>query len=99
MTWSITRKLTVGYLTAAVVLLAGLALRVPSLEAWLWLSLVPLLSLAVSLRSALVFAHRKRPSNLSWWLRPTLPAENESGGTWLAYAVAFGAASLFVLFL
>lgn len=98
-TWSVTRKLTVGYGAATVVLLAALALRVPSHEAWLWLSLVPLLSIVVSLRSALVFAHRKELSRPSWRLRPTSPVESELGGTWLVYAVVFGAASLVVFFL
>jgi hypothetical protein len=96
---SIGRKLAYGYATASVVLLGVLAWRSPSVEAWLWRSLMLLVPLVVSLRSALIYAYRKKPSALSWWLRPTAIVENEFAGTWLAYAVIFGAASLVVVFL
>lgn len=96
-TWSIGRRLACGYLAAGIVVLAVLALRAPDVEAWLWRSLAFLMPLGVSLRSALVYAYRRRPSRLSWWLRPTPVVENEFAATWLVFAVLFGAASLVVV--
>jgi hypothetical protein len=92
-----TRRLTYGYGVWAIVLLATIALQAPTLEAWFWRTVMVLMMLVVSLRSALAYAYRAQPSRLSWWLRPTLPAEREFTVTWLVYAVVFGAAPLAVL--
>jgi len=97
--WSIGRKLAYGYLAASIVLLAVLALRSADVEEWLWRSLMLLVPLAISIRSALVYAHRKKLSNLSWWLRPAPIVEREFEVTWLVYAVVFGALSLLAVLL
>lgn len=88
-----------GYAVAAFVLLSALALRAPSLEAWFRLSPLVLLSLLVSLRSALVWAYRRTPSRLNWWLRPTAASEREFDLAWLVYAIVFAAASVIPFFL
>jgi hypothetical protein len=95
---SVGRRIVYGYAAAGVVLLAVLALRVDAVTAWFWGALLVLASLAVSLRSALVYAHRKKPSSLNWWIRPTA-GEDEFAATWLVYAVFFGAAPVVVFFL
>lgn len=95
-TWSIGRKLAYGYAAAGVVLLAVLAVRTPTAEAWFWRALLVLTFLIVSLRSALVWSYRRNPSHLNWWLRPAL-GEHEFNVTWLVYAVLFGASSTLVL--
>jgi hypothetical protein len=95
-TWSIGRKLAYGYAAAGLVLLAILAVRAPTTEAWFSRALLLLLFLVVSLRSALVWAYRRNPSHLNWWLRPT-PTE-EFTVMWLVYAVVFGAFSALVFF-
>ena len=97
-TWSIGRKLASAYGAAGVVLLAMVALRGLTLEAWFWRAVMAAVLLVVSLRSALVWSYRRKPSQLSWWLRPTAPAEREFMVSWLIYAVFFGASSLLVLF-
>lgn len=96
---SVGRKLACGYLAAGTALLAVAAVRAPALEAWFWRSLMLLLSLVVSFRSALVYAYQHTPSALNWWLRPTPIGEREFTTTWLVYAILFGAASLVVVFL
>ena len=96
-TWSIGRKLAYGYAAAGVVLLAVLAVRAPTAEAWFWRALLVLMFLVVSLRSALVWSYRRNPSQLNWWLQPS-PSENEFTVTWLVYAVFFGASSVLVFF-
>lgn len=96
-TWSIGRKLGYGYAAAGIVLLAVLAVRAPTAEAWFWRALLVLMFLLVSLRSALVWSYRRNPSDLNWWLRPS-HGENEFTVTWLVYAVFFGAASTLPLF-
>ncbi len=96
-TWSIGRKLACGYLAAGIVGLAVLAHREPVLEPWLWRSVALLLPFVVSLRSAIIYAYRKRPLRLSWWLRPSPAAEREFTIMWLVYALVFGAASLAVI--
>ncbi|MHB0971223.1 MAG: hypothetical protein ACYC7A_06170 [Thermoanaerobaculia bacterium] len=96
-TWSIGRKLASGYAAAGVVLLAVLAVRVPTVEAWFWRALMVLGFLAVSLRSALIWSYRRNPSDLNWLLRPDF-TENEFNVTWLIYAVFFGACSTLMLF-
>lgn len=88
------RRIAQGYAAAAVLLLVVLALRAATVEAWLGRSLAAFLLLALSFRSALVYAYRRSPSALSWLLQPTPIAESEFTATWLVYAVAFGAASL-----
>lgn len=90
----IARRLAYGYLTAGIVLLSALALKVPDLNAWLWLSLLTIMPLIISLRSALVWVYRKNRSQLNWWLRPAGITEREFDTTWLFYAVLFGAFSL-----
>ena len=95
-TWSIGRKLAYGYAAWGIALLVVLALRAATLEAWFWRAVMLSIWLVVSLRSALVYAHRKKPSKLSWWLRPG-PAELNYAATWLVYAVVFGALSLLIL--
>lgn len=97
--WSIERKLGCAYAAAAVLLLAILAVVAPTAEAWFWRAILVGLFLAVSLRSALVWAYRRNPSQLNWWLRPTPVVENEFTITWLVYAVAFAAFSLLPLFI
>jgi hypothetical protein len=91
--WSIGRKLAYGYLAATIVLLAVMALRSNDVEEWLWRSVILLIPLVVSVRSALIYAYRKKPSKLDWWLRPG-PGERNFDVTWLFYAVLFGALSL-----
>ncbi len=88
------RRTAYGYAAAAVVLLAVLALRADAFEGWMWGSLMILMFLVVSLRSALVWVFRKRPSRLSWWFRPTPGVENEFTVAWLVYAVLFAALSV-----
>ncbi len=97
-TWSIGRKLASAYAAAGVLLLVMVALRGPTLEAWFWRAVMIAGMLAVSLRSALIWSYRRKPSQLSWWLRPSLPTEREFAVTWLIYAVFFGASSLLMLF-
>ncbi len=96
-TWSIGRKLAYGYAAAGIVLLAVLAVRAPTAEAWFWRALLLLMFLVVSLRSALVWSYRRKPSHLNWWLRPTPIAEREFTVSWLVYAVVFGASSVLML--
>lgn len=96
---SIGRRLAYGYAAAGLVLLTVLALRVDAFAGWMWGSLLILVFLVVSLRSALVFAYRKVPSKLSWWIRPTPVVEREFTVTWLVYAVFFGAASVLIVLL
>ena len=91
--WSIGRKLTYGYLATTIVLLAVLALRSNDVEEWFWRSVMLLIPLVVSVRSALIYVYRKKPSKLDWWLRPG-PFERNFDVTWLIYAVVFGALSL-----
>ena len=98
-TWSIGRKLAYAYAAACIVLLAVLALRAPTAEAWFWRTVLLLMFLVISLRSALVWAYRRKPSKLNWWLRPTPIVENEFTVTWLIYAVFFGASSVLLLFI
>ena len=95
-TWSIGRKLAYGYAAAGFVLLAVLAVRASSAEAWFWRGLLLLLMLVISLRSALIWSYRRKPSRLNWWLRPSI-AEREFTVTWLIYAVVFGASALVVI--
>jgi hypothetical protein len=95
-TWSIGRRLAYGYAAAGFVLLAVLAVRAPTAEAWFRRTPLLLLFLVVSLRSALVWSYRRNLSALNWWLQPTAIVENEFTVTWLVYAVAFGAASVLV---
>lgn len=95
---SIGRRLAYGYAAAGIVLLAVLAVRAPTAEAWFWRALLVLMSLVVSLRSALVWSYRRNPSHLNWWVQPGL-GENEFKVTWLVYAVFFAASSVLVLFL
>lgn len=97
-TWSIGRKLAYGYAAWGIALLIALALRAATLEAWFWRAVLLSIWLIVSLRSALVYAHRNKPSKLSWWLRPG-PVERNFAVTWLVYAVVFGALSLLILFI
>jgi hypothetical protein len=96
-TWSIGRKLAYGYAAAGFALLAGLAVRAPTAEAWFWRAILLLMFLVVSLRSALVWSYRRNPSHLNWWLRPTPIVEHEFTVTWLVYAVVFGTSSVLVL--
>ena len=95
---SIGRKLAYSYGAAGFVLLAILALRSPTAEAWFWRALLVLMFLVVSLRSALLWSYRRNPSQLNWWLRPTM-TEREFSATWLVYAVVFGASSVLMLLL
>lgn len=88
-----------AYAAASLVLLAVLALRADAFAGWLWGSLLILIPLVVSLRSALVFAYRKVPAKLNWWLRPTPGVENEFTVSWLVYAVIFGALSVLPILL
>ena len=97
--WSIGRKIAYGYAAAGFLVLAILALRAPTAEAWFWRALLDLLFLVVSLRSALVWSYRRNPSRLNWWLQPAPIVEREFTVTWLVYAVVFGAFSVLVLFL
>ncbi len=79
-------------------MLAALVLKSSDVEEWFWRSVMTYLPLIVSFRSAMVYVHRKHPSQLTWWLRPTPVVEREFDTTWLVYAVLFGAGSLaFVL--
>ena len=96
--WSIGRRLAYGYVAASILLLAIVGLQAPSAEAWFWRAVAILLFLVMSLRSALIWAHRRKPSKLSWWLRPT-HTERESPRGWLVYAVLFGVSPLFILLL
>ena len=88
------RRIAYGTAAAAVVLLWVLALRADAFEGWMWGSLMILMFLVVSLRSALVWAFRKRPARLSCWFRPTRGVENEFTVAWLVSAVHFGAFSV-----
>lgn len=96
-TWSPAQKLAYGYLAAGIAGLIIMALRDPVLEHWLWRSVALLLPFVVSLRSAIVYAYRKRPSRLTWWLRPSPVAELEFTIMWLVYAVVFGAGALAIV--
>lgn len=95
---SIGRRLAYGYVSAGLVLLAVLALRADTFAGWMWASLLILMFLVISLRSALVFAYRKVPSKLSWWVRPTA-GETDLMAMWLVYAVVFGAMSVVIVLL
>lgn len=95
---SVGRSLTYAYAAAGLVLLGVLALRVDAFAGWMWGSLLILMFLVVSLRSALVFAYRKVPGKLNWWIRPTA-GEREITAMWLVYAVVFGAASVLIVLL
>lgn len=95
---SIGRRLAYGYAAAGIVLFTVLALRVDAFAGWIWGSLVILVFLAISLRSALVFTYRKVPSKLVWGIRP-MQHEREFTVTWLVYAVFFGAASVLIVLL
>jgi hypothetical protein len=95
---SVGTRLAYGYAAAGVVLLAILARRADTLAGWMWASLLVLVFLAVSLRSALVFTYRKTPSKLNGWIRP-MPHEKEFTATWLVYAVFFGAMSVLIVLL
>lgn len=96
--WSIPRRLAYGYSAAYIVLLAILGVQAPTAEAWFWRALAILMFLVMSLRSALIWAYRRKPSKLNWWLRPA-PQERESPRGWLVYSVLFGVAPLFILLL
>lgn len=78
-------------------LLGALVLRSSDVEEWFWRSVATYVPLLLSFRSAVVYAYRKHPSRLNWWLRPTPGVEREFHATWLVYAVLFGAASLVVV--
>lgn len=94
-TWSVARRISHGYALAGIILIVILAVRASALEPWLWRSLGLFVAFILSLRSALVYAYRHRPSKLNWWLRPGF-GENEFAITWLVYAVFFGACALLV---
>ncbi|MCL4846874.1 MAG: hypothetical protein KJ066_10095 [Acidobacteria bacterium] len=96
---SVGRRLACGYVAAGLTLLTVVAVRASALEPWFWQSLMLLLPLVMSFRSALVYAYRHTPSALNWWLRPAPIAEREFTATWLVYAILFGAASLVVVIL
>jgi hypothetical protein len=96
-TWSIGRKLAYGYAAAGVVLLALLAVGASSAEAFFWRGLLLLMMLVISLRSALIWSYRRKPSLLNWWLRPSPIAERNFTVTWLIYAVVFGACAFGVI--
>ena len=96
-TWSTAQKLAYGYLAAGIAGLIVMALREPALEPWLWRSVALLLPFVVSLRSAVVYAYRKKPSRLNWWLRPSPVAEQEFTIMWLVYAVVFGAGAVAIV--
>lgn len=98
-TWSIGRKIACVYAAVGLVLLAVMAVRAPTAEAWFWRAVLLLMFLVVSLRSALVWSYRRNPSKLNWLLQPAMITENEFTVTWLIYAVVFGASSVLVLFL
>lgn len=95
-TWSTAQKLAYAYLGAGLLGLVVLALREPSLEPWFWRSVMFLLPLVVSLRGAIVYAYRKHPSRLSWWLRAS-HGEPDMMGFPGFYAVLFGAFALAVV--
>lgn len=95
---SVGRRLAYGYAAAGVVLPAVLALRADTFTGWMWASLLILVFLAISLRSALVFTYRKTPSKLDPWIRP-MRHEKEFTATWLVYALIFGAMSVLIVLL
>lgn len=95
---SIGRKLAYAYGAAGLVMLAVLALRAPTLEAWLSRAVLLFLFLGVSLRSALIWSYRRNPSRLNWLLQPSF-TEREFTVMWLVYAVFFGTCSFLLFFI
>lgn len=95
---SIERRLVYAYAAAGLALFGGRALRADAFAGWMWGSLLILVLLVASLRSALVFTYRKVPSKLNWWIRPTA-GETDLMAMWLVYAVFFGAGAVLIVFL
>lgn len=96
-TLGVARKLAYGYLAVGIFGFAVHSLRAPTTEELFWRLVILLVPMVLSLRMAILYAYRKQPLQLSWWLRADRHAENDSAGARLVYAVVFGAASLATL--